>query len=137
MGYCSCFQDTANVLPRKVNDSVNKSRCLHKKEKSDKKDELLKAFAVQNPETAWRLIEGQAAIVTPEDGVLRLLNSVGTFIWTRIEKPVSLSNLIKAVMRKFDVTEDRAKKDIIGFIKRLESSKMLLISSNKKDLPAC
>jgi len=116
---------------------MGKKACCENNKESEKKDDVLKNFAVQNPETAWRMIDGQAAIVTPGDGVLRILNGVGTFIWAGIEKPVSISKIIKMVMHKFDVTEEMAKKDIIEFIKKLESGKMLLISRNKKDLPAC
>jgi len=38
----------------------------------------------RQPDTAWRKIDEQVAIVTPDNGMLHLLNTTGSFLWNSL-----------------------------------------------------
>jgi hypothetical protein len=97
---------------------------------------LLAGFAVHNPDVAWRIVEGEAAIVTPADGTLHLLNEVGTAIWVLAEKPVSLASVVDRITEEFEVKRARAGADVAAFVKELAAKRMLLVAATKKLLPA-
>jgi len=38
-------------------------------------------YVLQNPRVAWRVYEGEAVIISPDDSSLHSLNGMGTLIW--------------------------------------------------------
>ncbi len=67
----------------------------------------------QNPETPVTVIAGEAAVVTPWDQRIHLLDPIATTIWKLCEHEggVTMTELVEALMVEFDgdaatVTED-------------------------------
>lgn len=96
---------------------------------------LLAKFAVHNPDVAWRIVDGEAAIVTPADGTLHLLNEVGTAVWEGTQQPVRLDKVVDRVLKEFEVKRAVAEKDVADFARELNEKKMLLLADRKQDLP--
>jgi hypothetical protein len=97
---------------------------------------ILAKFAVHNPDVAWRIVDGEAAVVTPGDGMLHILNEVGTAVWRSVEKPARLSSVVGAILEQFDVTRAVAEADVAEFAADLEARHMLMIKSSLKGLSA-
>ena len=126
--------------PKKpVKKSASETSRVHeaspKDARASARDGLLAKFAVHNPDVAWRIVDGEAAIVTPGDGTLHLLNEVGTAIWTGTERPVRLDKLVDRVLEDFDVKRAVAEKDVTAFARELSEKQMLLLADRKQDLP--
>jgi hypothetical protein len=66
-------------------------------------------------EVAWRLIEGEAVIITPADSTMHSLNDTGTRIWELINGDRTLREVASVISSEFDVEADRAQKDTIWF----------------------
>lgn len=64
---------------------------------------------------AWRMIDGEAVIVTPADSTMHTLNDVGTRIWELMTGSRSLKEVAGILCTEFEVDRERAEKDTIWF----------------------
>jgi len=80
----------------------------------------------QNPDIAWRTLDGEAVLVKPEEGMMLILNEVGTVLWESCEQSRSLEELTHKLQERFEVNRDVASKDTQEFIAMLLEKKCLL-----------
>ena len=73
----------------------------------------------KSPATAWRLIEGEAVILSMDTKVLRGLNPVGSRIWELIDGQRSVDDLVEVIVREFDVVVQTAREDVGAFLREL------------------
>jgi hypothetical protein len=52
-------------------------------------------------------------------GMYHGLNPVASFIWSRIQQPAAVSDLLTAVANKYDVTAQRCRDDVMNFLRQL------------------
>ena len=76
-------------------------------------------YPVQNPRAAWRVYEGEAVIVSPEDSTLHTLNQVGTLIWEAADGSTALDTIVGRVCESFDVDRATAARDATRFVELL------------------
>ncbi len=80
----------------------------------------------RNPAVASRVIDAEAIVMTPQDGMLHAFNAVGTRIWQLCEKTTSVSEVAGCICREFDVGPARARRDVQVFIRELMGKGMLI-----------
>lgn len=73
----------------------------------------------RNPDTAWRLIDGQAVIFTPDDSLLHTLNPVASKVWELLDGEHDLKSLVDAICEEFEVEREQATADVQEFISDL------------------
>ena len=73
----------------------------------------------QNPDAAWRVLEGHAFVVPHGGTGVVELDEVGTFIWGLIEAERSLDDLVRSVCDEFEVDSERARTDCATFLEDL------------------
>ena len=88
---------------------------------------LFARYAVHHPDVAWRILDGEAAIVTPADGTLHLLNQVGTAVWEGTQMPVRPEELVDGLQGVRGEARG-GRKDVADFVRELEEKKMLLLA---------
>ena len=71
------------------------------------------------PTTAWRVIEGEAVILSMDTKVLRGLNPVGSRIWELIDGQRSVEEIVGVIVKEFDVEPARADEDVRGFVQEV------------------
>ena len=76
-------------------------------------------IVVKHPKTAWRIIEGEAVILSLDTKVLRGLNPVGSRIWELIDGQRSLEEIADIIVREFAVAPGEAAQDVRTFIEAL------------------
>jgi len=76
-------------------------------------------IVAKNPQTAWRIIEGEAVILSLDTKVLRGLNPVGSRIWELIDGQRSLEEIVGLIIREFDVPPGQAMQEVQAFIQDL------------------
>lgn len=74
----------------------------------------------RDPKVPFQEIEGQAVIVVPARREVHQLDEVGTFLWGCLREERTLEELVAMVCSEFEVSQDRAEKDIHTFIAVLE-----------------
>ena len=73
----------------------------------------------KSPKTAWRIIEGEAVILSMDTKVLRGLNPVGSRIWELIDGQRSLERTTGTIVLDFTVPPADAAQDVRAFIQEL------------------
>ncbi len=54
------------------------------------------------------------------------LNSVGAFLWSRLEKDTDFDTVLKAMVEEYEVEESVARADLNRFINELDESNLLI-----------
>jgi hypothetical protein len=78
-------------------------------------DFSLDAKVRRQKDVAWRMIDGEAVIITPADSQMHTLNDVGTRIWELITGDRTLREVALVLCAEFEVEKDRAEKDTLWF----------------------
>jgi hypothetical protein len=73
----------------------------------------------RSPKTAWRVIEGEAVILSLDTKAFRGLNPVGSRVWELIDGRRSVDEIVEVIVREFDVTRERAAGDVQAFVREL------------------
>lgn len=70
-------------------------------------------------DVAWRLIDGEAVIITPADSTMHTLNDVGTRIWELLTGTRDLKDVAAMLSSEFEVERKRAEQDTLWFVECL------------------
>ena len=71
------------------------------------------------PATAWRVIEGEAVILSMDTKILRGLNPVGSRVWELIDGQRGVDDIVGAIVQEFDVSLEAAARDVGDFVREL------------------
>ena len=92
---------------------------------------LAKKYPLLHPQVATRIIDGEAVIVLPKSGQVKVLNEVGSRIWELIDGTRSVGEITEIVVAEYDVTTDQAERDVEEFIQELIEGDMLVLAGGK------
>ena len=81
----------------------------------------------QNPRAAWRVYDGEAVIVSPEDSKLHTLNPVGTLIWEAADGRTAMGVIVGRVCDTFEVDPATAARDAAAFVDLLSRRGLLTV----------
>jgi hypothetical protein len=81
------------------------------------------------PTTAWRIIEGEAVILSLESKVLRGLNPVGSRVWELIDGRRNVEEIIGVIVAEFDASPEAAALDVKGFVQDLLAKGLVIPAS--------
>ena len=79
----------------------------------------MKNYPVIHPELTWRLLDGEAVIVSPTSGEIRVLNHVGTKIWQLIVDTHTVEEIEQALVNQYGLSPQQANADVSAFIEDL------------------
>jgi len=84
----------------------------------------------KSPQTVFTPLEdGSGVLLNLQTLFYYNLNRTGAVLWQEIERDnhPTLNSLIEVVCKRFDVTEDGARHEILAFIERLKEFKMVRV----------
>jgi hypothetical protein len=93
------------------------------------------AYLTQSPRTAWRVYDGEAVVLWPDDSTLNTLNAVGTLIWESADGKSPLSAIVARICEEFDVDPERAEQDTMAFTAKLRARGLLTVSETIQQAP--
>jgi hypothetical protein len=85
----------------------------------------LKAVLTKNPNAAYRVYDGQATVVLPEQAQVAVLNEVGSLVWEQIDGRRTLGEILDAVLEAYEIARDEAERDVAEFVASLREHRML------------
>ena len=68
-------------------------------------------YPAQNPRAAWRVYDGEAVVVSPDDSTLHTLNAVGSLIWEAADGKTPMGAIVARICAEFDVRPAEAERD--------------------------
>jgi len=96
-------------------------------------DNFLKKVYKKDPETIYRLVDDEPVIIPLRSDVdvndlgafYILKNKTAAYIWELIDGKRSVEQIIDSVLKKFQVNPEKAKTDVVCFVKELKGIKAI------------
>ncbi|MEK7449984.1 MAG: PqqD family protein [Planctomycetota bacterium] len=83
----------------------------------------------KNESIAYRIIEGEALLVSPADNLIYPLNPVATRIWELLDNKRETHQIISIVSEEFDALPATIQNDTVSFIDELASKGLVVIGN--------
>jgi Coenzyme PQQ synthesis protein D (PqqD) len=83
----------------------------------------------RNPQTAGRIIDGQAFVVTPDDNKLHTLNGAATLLWTLVVNGATVADAAALLCREYEIDDATAATDAAACLDDLVARHILLVES--------
>ena len=80
----------------------------------------------KNPALAWRELDEETVIISPNDSVMHELNETGSFLWKNIDGKKSAAELAELLAENYEVTKDVALSDTQSLLEEMSSRKLVL-----------
>ena len=74
----------------------------------------------------WTSIEGHVVLLGVERGRYYDTNAIGGLIWTFLEQPRSMSEIVEHVVARFRVDRDQCARDVAAFVQQLRDSELIV-----------
>jgi Coenzyme PQQ synthesis protein D (PqqD) len=71
---------------------------------------------VRNPKLAWREIEGEIVIISPENSQVHELNETAALIWKQADGKSDAEQIAAHLAKEFDVTPEAAREIVIQVV---------------------
>jgi hypothetical protein len=75
---------------------------------------------------AWREIDGETMIISPEDSVLHELNDTASFVWRQADGQHSTAQIAELLAAEYEVTLAKALEDAEMLLAELAHHKLLV-----------
>ncbi len=82
----------------------------------------------QRREIAWRDIKGEAVLLDSREGVVFVLNGVGSRIWSLIDEPKEQAEISRLIAREYRLAEAAVVEDVIQFLQTLKERGLVEVS---------
>lgn len=92
----------------------------------------MERYPALEPRAAMRKIEGEAAVITPQDSTLHTFNGVGTRILELADGTRSMRQIVEVIVAEYEVEPEIAESDARAFVSELVQKQVLVL----KDRPA-
>ena len=83
-------------------------------------------FWQKNPALAWREIDDETIIISPNDSIMHELNDTGSFLWKNIDGRKSAADLAELLVENYEVTPDIALSDTEALLQEMSSRKLVV-----------
>lgn len=83
----------------------------------------------RNPQTAGRVIDGQAFVVTPDDNKLHTLNGAATLLWQLTQAGASIDDAAALLVREYEVDLATATTDATACLDDLVARHILVVEA--------
>ena len=77
-----------------------------------------------------RLLDGEAVVVLPEQGEVKVLNDVGARIWSLADGSRTVNEIVTIICAEYDVARSEAESDTLDFIDNLIAKGIFTLSDN-------
>lgn len=85
----------------------------------------------RSDELVWRMIDGEAVILTADGHAIHTLNKVGSAIWELADGTRTIKEIISLIRERFDVSPEVAQGDVLEFATKLADKKILQITNTE------
>jgi Coenzyme PQQ synthesis protein D (PqqD) len=80
----------------------------------------------KNPALAWREIDNETVIISPNDSVMHELNDTGSFLWKNIDGKRSTAELAELLVQSYEVAPDIALSDTQSLLEAMSARNLIV-----------
>lgn len=92
--------------------------------------DLSKLYPEPHPQTAGRVIDGEAVLILSETSEFNVFNSLGSRIFELADGQHSLHAIIDIILEEYAVDADEARQDVVEFVNDLVNQRVLIINTH-------
>ena len=81
----------------------------------------LKSACKPQPGIVDHIVDGEAVVVLPQAGQIKVLNEVGTFIWSLLDGNRTAAEIAGHVCREYQVEPEQSEADTLQFLRDLDA----------------
>lgn len=89
---------------------------------------FLHLYPKPHPQTAGRVIDGEAVLILSEVSEINVLNEVGARIFELSDGSHTISNIVQTINDEYDVSPEQAEQDVLEFIHKLVKQQVLILA---------
>ena len=80
----------------------------------------------KNPALAWREIDEETVIISPNESIMHELNETGSFLWRNIDGKRSVAELAELLAENYEVTAEVALTDTEALLEEMSARKLVV-----------
>ena len=89
----------------------------------------IRSIVKQSDEQVSSEIDGEAVLMSIDDGEYFKIDEIGTRIWQLIESETAVSDLISKIEQEFEVEPEKCEAEVLDFLNDLEEHKLLALTA--------
>ncbi len=79
----------------------------------------------RNPSAGFRIFEGQAVVVLPDEAEVNVLNEVGARVWELIDGVRSVESIVDRICEEYDSGREQVERDVRELLAKLDEHRMI------------
>ena len=87
-----------------------------------------------NNDIIWKILDGEAVLVSPKHGKVRVLNSVGTAIWKLLDGKHSINDIEACLVNNYGISPEQASNDVQAFLTDLMAKELIEFCATRKSI---
>jgi predicted transcriptional regulator len=91
----------------------------------------MNGFIIRNPKLAWREIDGETVIISPEDSQVHELNETASLIWKHVEGK-TLQQLAERVSAEYEISVATARADVDTLVAAWQQKQLVFVAAEEK-----
>ena len=88
----------------------------------------LDGYIVRSNEVVWRMLDGEAVMMSEDGSQIHNLNKVASVIWELADEKTTVKQIIEKICEGFDVEWNTAQEDVLEFIQKLVDQQLLQVN---------
>jgi hypothetical protein len=92
-------------------------------------------YPAKNKNVAWKVLEGEAVVLSLDSGIYFTLNASGTAAWERIDGATSLEEIGRGLCEQFEVTPEQAQRDLLELTQALLDEGWIRVTNDASTAP--
>ncbi len=80
---------------------------------------------VTDRQVSSEFMDDETVVLDIYDGAYYVLNPLGAHIWTMIQEPTTVRELVNDLLEEYEVTADRCTRDVIDLLQELVDRKLV------------
>jgi hypothetical protein len=93
-------------------------------------DSNLDFYPQKNEIVISRVVNGEAVLVIPQEGQVKVLNEVGSRIWSLADGTRTIRQIAQSICEEYDVEQVQSENDVLAFIEQLLEKKLVSLADN-------
>lgn len=81
---------------------------------------------MRNPQLAWREIDGEIVIISPEDSQVHELNETAALVWKRANGDETEEEIAAEIAAQYEVSLAQARDDVAELLAQFQEKQMIL-----------
>ncbi len=81
-----------------------------------------------HPQTAGRLIDGEAVLILSEISEINVLNEVGSRVFELSDGTVTINGIVQLISEEYDASPEQIERDVVEFVQKLVKHQVLVLA---------